>query len=79
VIESTMKVLRPICAVIKACGTYRWLYDLLRPHGTIRLAHPMDMKRGLILANCRKKKGEKKGGQNYFPPSCPMPPTTVWL
>lgn len=27
-------------AVIEASGTYRWLYDLLQPHGTILLAHP---------------------------------------
>ncbi len=27
-------------AVIEASGTYRWLYDLLRPYGTILLAHP---------------------------------------
>ena len=31
-------------AVIEACGTYRWLYDLLRPHGTVLLAHPMRLR-----------------------------------
>jgi transposase len=30
----------PFRAVIEASGTYRWLYDLLRPYGTILLAHP---------------------------------------
>ena len=25
---------RPFKAVIEASGTYRWLYDLLAPHGT---------------------------------------------
>ena len=31
-------------AVIEACGTYRWLYDLLRPRGTVLLAHPMRLR-----------------------------------
>jgi transposase len=31
-------------AVIEACGTYRWLYDLLRPHGAVLLAHPMRLR-----------------------------------
>jgi transposase len=31
-------------AVIEATGTYRWLYDLLRPHGTVLLAHPMRLR-----------------------------------
>ena len=31
-------------AVIEASGTYRWLYDLLRPHGTILLAHPLRLR-----------------------------------
>jgi transposase len=31
-------------AVIEATGTYRWLYDLLRPHGDILLAHPMRLR-----------------------------------
>jgi transposase len=31
-------------AVIEACGTYRWLYDLLRPYGTMLLAHPMRLR-----------------------------------
>jgi transposase len=30
--------------VIEATGTYRWLYDLLRPHGTVLLAHPMRLR-----------------------------------
>ena len=32
--------LGPFRAVVEASGTYRWLYDLLRPQGTILLAHP---------------------------------------
>jgi transposase len=31
-------------AVIEACGTYRWLYNLLRPHGAVLLAHPMRLR-----------------------------------
>ena len=36
--------LAPFRAVIEASGTYRWLYDLLRPHGTILLAHPLRLR-----------------------------------
>jgi transposase len=43
-IESTVKALGSFRAVIEACGTYRWLYDLLRPHGTVLLAHPMRLR-----------------------------------
>lgn len=39
-IVEAMKILGSFRAVIEASGTYRWLYDLLRPHGTILLAHP---------------------------------------
>jgi transposase len=39
-IVKTVERLKPFRAVIEATGTYRWLYDLLRPHGTILLAHP---------------------------------------
>jgi transposase len=31
-------------AVIEATGTYRWLYDLLRPHGAVLLAHPLRLR-----------------------------------
>jgi transposase len=31
-------------AVIEATGTYRWLYHLLRPYGTVLLAHPMRLR-----------------------------------
>ena len=31
-------------AVIEACGTYRWLYNLLHPHGMVLLAHPMRLR-----------------------------------
>jgi transposase len=43
-IVSTVKSLESFRAVIEACGTYRWLYDLLRPHGTVLLAHPMRLR-----------------------------------
>lgn len=39
IVESVRK-LGLFRAVIEATGTYRWLYDLLRPHGTVLLAHP---------------------------------------
>lgn len=35
---------RPFRAVIEASGTYRWLYDLLSPHGEVILAHPLRLK-----------------------------------
>ena len=38
------RVLGTFRAVIEASGTYRWLYDLLRPHGTILLAHPVRLR-----------------------------------
>ncbi len=31
-------------AVIEASATYRWLYDLLAPYGTILLAHPLRLR-----------------------------------
>jgi len=36
--------LKPFRAVIEATGTYRWLYDLLSPHGTVLLAHPLGLR-----------------------------------
>jgi transposase len=39
-IVDVVKRLGAFRAVIEASGTYRWLYDLLRPYGTILLAHP---------------------------------------
>jgi transposase len=39
-IVEVFKPLGPFRAVIEATGTYRWLYDLLRPHGMVLLAHP---------------------------------------
>jgi transposase len=39
-IVEAVKKLGAFRAVIEASGTYRWLYDLLRPYGTILLAHP---------------------------------------
>jgi len=45
--ESILEAIRsltPFRAVVEASGTYRWLYDLLRPHGTILLAHPLRLR-----------------------------------
>jgi transposase len=39
-IVAAVRKLGAFRAVIEATGTYRWLYDLLRPYGTILLAHP---------------------------------------
>jgi hypothetical protein len=36
-----IRPLKTFRAVIEASGTYRWLYDLLRPYGTVLLAHPL--------------------------------------
>ncbi len=35
---------RPFRAVIEASCAYRWLYDLLAPHGEVVLAHPLLLK-----------------------------------
>jgi len=43
-ITRVFQVLTPFRAVIEASGTYRWLYDLLHPHGTILLAHPLRLR-----------------------------------
>jgi transposase len=43
-ILDAVKALGTFRAVIEACGTYRWLYDLLRPHGAVLLAHPMRLR-----------------------------------
>jgi transposase len=43
-IVGAVEALGSFRAVIEACGTYRWLYDLLRPHGTVLLAHPMRLR-----------------------------------
>jgi transposase len=38
-IVSTVNALGAFRAVIEVTGTYRWLYDVLRPYGTVLLAH----------------------------------------
>jgi transposase len=43
-IVEAVKSLGPFRAVIEASATYRWLYDLLRPYGTILLAHPFRLR-----------------------------------
>jgi transposase len=43
-IGEVIRSLVPFRAVIEASGTYRWLYDLLRPHGTVLLAHPLRLR-----------------------------------
>jgi transposase len=39
-----MHSLQPFRAVIEATGTYRWLYELLAPLGTVLLAHPLRLR-----------------------------------
>jgi len=41
---NAVRALGPFRAVIEASGTYRWLYDLLRPYGAILLAHPFRLR-----------------------------------
>jgi transposase len=43
-IVSFFKELRPFRAVIEATGTYRWLYSVLTPWGTVLLAHPLRLR-----------------------------------
>jgi transposase len=43
-IRQAVEKLGDFRAVIEATGTYRWLYDLLRPYGTIVLAHPLRLR-----------------------------------
>lgn len=43
-IDKLMRTLQPFRAVIEATGTYRWLYDLLSPLGTVLLAHPLRLR-----------------------------------
>jgi len=43
-IVNAVRALGSFRAVIEASGTYRWLYDLLRPRGTILLAHPFRLR-----------------------------------
>jgi transposase len=43
-IVNTVQALAPFRAVIEASGTYRWLYDVLRPHGAVLLTHPMRLR-----------------------------------
>jgi transposase len=43
-IVNAVRTLGRFRAVIEASGTYRWLYDLLSPHGTVLLAHPLRLR-----------------------------------
>jgi len=43
-IRAVVKKLGVFRAVIEATGTYRWLYNLLRPYGTVLLAHPLRLR-----------------------------------
>jgi transposase len=43
-IAAAFKQLQPFRAVIEATRTYRWLFNLLAPMGTILLAHPLRLR-----------------------------------
>jgi len=43
-ILATFKGLQPFRAVVEATGTYRWLYRLICPLGTLLLAHPLQFR-----------------------------------
>jgi transposase len=43
-IVNVVKALGSFRAVIEASATYRWLYGLLQPYGTILLAHPFRLR-----------------------------------
>jgi len=43
-ILDAIRTLTPFRAVVEASGTYRWLYDLLHPHGIVLLAHPLRLR-----------------------------------
>lgn len=43
-IVTVLEELKPFRAVIEATGTYRWLYELLSPLGTVLLAHPLRLR-----------------------------------
>jgi transposase len=58
-ILEVMRSLAPFRAVVEASGTYRWLYDLLRPYGVVLLAHPARL-RAMIL---RRSKTDKLDAQ----------------
>jgi transposase len=47
-IVRAFEALRPFRAVIEATGTYRWLYKLLAPLGTVLLAHPLRLRAMLV-------------------------------
>lgn len=47
-IVAAFEPLRPFRAVVEATGTYRWLWRLLSPMGTVLLAHPLRLRAMLL-------------------------------
>lgn len=43
-IHATFASLRPFVCVIEASTCYRWLYELLKPLGVVKLAHPLRLR-----------------------------------
>lgn len=76
-IAEHFKALRPFTAVIEASCSYRWLYDLLSPLGTVVLAHPLRL-RAIVSGKAKTDKLDAallakllRGGlipQSYVPP-----------
>jgi hypothetical protein len=64
-IVETFKKLGAFRAVIEATGTYRWLYDLLRPFGSILLAHPLRL-RAMIQRRSKKATRDDAGLKNFY-------------
>lgn len=58
-IAQTFRAFGEFRAVVEATGTYRWLYELLRPLGTVLLAHPQSL-RAMVV---RRSKTDKLDAQ----------------
>ena len=52
--------------MIEASGTYRWLYDLLTPHGEVVIAHPLRLK-AIWSGRAKTDKIDARSGQRRCP------------
>ena len=57
------QALHPFRCVVEASGTYRWLYNVLAPHGTVLLAHPFRL-RALVQRRSKTDKLDWSAPQN---------------
>lgn len=67
--------LKPFRAVIEATGTYRWLYDLLSPHGNVLLAHPLRL-RAMVQRRAKTDKLDAQLLANLLETPSPLGETT---